>query len=143
MADKELLLQLKNCFDQCKPAFIALGDEVRLTIVTALAWTALTGHPPGISSEQAQDVSGLTAFPSHRAGDTAAPVKGMSVNEITNTTKLSRPAISHHLKILKSSRLVDSVQIGTSNIYYLTFGATTDLLHQLTSILYEIKGRNE
>ena len=68
---------------------------------------------------------------------------GMRVPDIASQTHLSRPAVSHHLKILKKAGLVDSVQAGTSNIYYITFSATTDLLHQLTSILYKLKGKNE
>ena len=133
MANKELLLQLQNCFDRCKPIFIAMGDEVRLTIITALAWTALTGYPPGKLEEE----------PVPSADTHTSRLKGLSVKEITNTTKLSRPAISHHLKILKNAGLVDSMQTGTSNIYYITFDATTDLLHGLATTLYEIREGNE
>ena len=152
MADKELLRQLQECFNECKPAFIAMGDEVRLTIINVLATKALTGHAPGASSEDARLVSSDPAVPGIPdssdspavSDDLAAAIKkGMSVKEIPNMTKLSRPAISHHLKILKKAGLVDSVQAGTSNIYYITFSATTDLLHQLTSILYKLKGKNE
>ena len=35
-------------------------------------------------------------------------------------TSLSRPAISHHLKILKEAGIVDIRQEGTANYYYLT-----------------------
>lgn len=45
---------------------------------------------------------------------------GMNVNEITGKTSLSRPAISHHLKILKDAGLVNIRQEGTANYYYLT-----------------------
>ena len=117
MADKEFLLYLQDCFDCCKPIFIALGDEVRLAIITALARTSLTGPP---------------------SPDSSLP-KGLSVKEITNTTRLSRPAISHHLKILKNAGLVDSVQIGTSNIYHLTFDPSIELLYKLSAALYEIR----
>ncbi|RGY97361.1 metalloregulator ArsR/SmtB family transcription factor [Clostridium sp. AM58-1XD] len=120
MADKEFLLYLQECFDRCKPIFIALGDEVRLAIITALARTALTGPPPD---------------PSHP--------KGLSVKEITNTTRLSRPAISHHLKILKNAGLVDSVQTGTSNIYHLTFDPSIEMLYKLSAALYEIRKESE
>ena len=44
----------------------------------------------------------------------------MNVNEITGKTSLSRPAISHHLKILKDAGLVNIRQEGTANYYYLT-----------------------
>ncbi len=73
------------------PYFIALGDEVRLTIVEVLSTAIRSGHP-----------------------------EGLNVNEITRQTSLSRPAISHHLKILKNCGLVKIHQTGTSNYYRLT-----------------------
>ncbi len=45
---------------------------------------------------------------------------GLNVNEITSRTDLSRPAISHHLKILKEAGIIQIRHIGTSNFYYLT-----------------------
>ncbi|MEY8339430.1 metalloregulator ArsR/SmtB family transcription factor [Lachnospiraceae bacterium 62-35] len=122
-ADKEALIQLHDCFNQCKPTFIALGDEVRLTIINALAKAALI-----------DSVSTICRSPLPR---------GLSVNEITNTTKLSRPAISHHLKILKRVGLVDSTRIGTSNIYYLTFENSSRLLSRLNKALHEIWPESE
>lgn len=52
--------------------------------------------------------------------------KGVRVNELTETTNLSRPAVSHHLKILKDAKLIDYRSEGTKNYYYLT--------HELTEI---------
>lgn len=46
--------------------------------------------------------------------------KGLRVNELTEATQLSRPAISHHLKILRDAKLVDYQREGTKNYYYLT-----------------------
>ncbi len=43
---------------------------------------------------------------------------GMRVPEITKCTHLSRPAVSHHLKILKEAGIVNMVRIGTMNYYY-------------------------
>ena len=42
---------------------------------------------------------------------------GLNVNEITRRTSLSRPAISHHLKILKEAGIVGVRQEGTANYY--------------------------
>ena len=140
MADKELLRRLNSCFNMCKPLFIAMGDEVRLTIITVLATEALTGR---YSAESSQVSAKSPDFGSFDNNTLPKRPKGLSVKEITNTTKLSRPAISHHLKILKNAGLVDSVQVGTSNIYYITFSATRDLLHELTETLYKIKVQNE
>lgn len=44
---------------------------------------------------------------------------GMRVGEITKRTNLSRPAVSHHLKILKDAKIVDVVKQGTMNFYYI------------------------
>lgn len=43
---------------------------------------------------------------------------GMRVGDITSKMKLSRPAVSHHLKILKSANLVKVNRVGTKNYYY-------------------------
>ena len=55
----------------------------------------------------------------------------MNVNEITCRTSLSRPAISHHLKILKQAGLVDIRQEGTANYYYLTLRRPNQILMEL------------
>lgn len=100
MATKEELLEQ---FHVCMPLFIALGDEVRLTIIEALA----------NSSERQM----------------------LNVNEVTKKTHLSRPAISHHLKILKNAGLVGIEKKGTSNYYYLTIEKCTDQLMYLGDLL--------
>ncbi len=43
---------------------------------------------------------------------------GMRVPEITKQTHLSRPAVSHHLQILKDASLIGMKRIGTMNYYY-------------------------
>ena len=62
--------ELQELFHSCMPLFIALGDEVRLNIIEALCIASQNGH-----------------------------TEGLNVNEITRQTNLSRPAISHHLKM--------------------------------------------
>ncbi|MFC6181034.1 ArsR/SmtB family transcription factor [Lactiplantibacillus daowaiensis] len=52
--------------------------------------------------------------------DPAAVKNGLQVTDLISVTKLSRPAVSHHLKILKDAQLVDYQRIGTKNFYYLT-----------------------
>lgn len=44
---------------------------------------------------------------------------GIRVGEITAKTYLSRPAVSHHLKILKETEIVNIRREGTKNYYYL------------------------
>ncbi len=99
---------LKSKFHSCMPLFIALGDEVRLGIVEALS---------------------IASFPNQ---------KGMNVNEITKKTHLSRPAVSHHLKILKDAGMVDSRQEGTANYYYLTIEQSTRQLMDFGRMLQHI-----
>ncbi len=43
---------------------------------------------------------------------------GMRVPDITAKTHLSRPAVSHHLQILKDAGLVGMHRTGTMNYYY-------------------------
>lgn len=43
---------------------------------------------------------------------------GMRVPEITKCTHLSRPAVSHHLQVLKDAGLIGVHRAGTRNFYY-------------------------
>ena len=43
---------------------------------------------------------------------------GMRVNDIAEKTRLSRPAVSHHLQILKDAGIVKMRRVGTKNYYY-------------------------
>ena len=43
---------------------------------------------------------------------------GMRVGELTDTVGLSRPTVSHHLKILKDAGLVSMYSVGTKNFYH-------------------------
>lgn len=43
---------------------------------------------------------------------------GMRVPEITAKTHLSRPAVSHHLRILKDAGLIQMHRVSTRNYYY-------------------------
>lgn len=94
--------ELAQQFHSCMPLFIALGDEVRLNIIESLSRAEKDGQ-----------------------------AKGLNVNEITRQTNLSRPAISHHLKILKDSGLVELEQAGTANYYRLTLEDSTRRLMTL------------
>ncbi len=93
---------LAEKYRECMPLFIALGDEVRLNIISLLY---------------------------------ANQPNGLNVNEITSRTSLSRPAISHHLKILKDAGMVNVHRIGTSNFYYLTSLESTRKLMELGALV--------
>lgn len=58
---------------------------------------------------------------------------GVRVGEITMCTNLSRPAVSHHLQILKEAGLVRMRREGTRNYYYLD--ADTRTLNCLIQML--------
>jgi ArsR family transcriptional regulator, arsenate/arsenite/antimonite-responsive transcriptional repressor len=45
--------------------------------------------------------------------------QAMNVGEITTHFKISRPAISHHLKVLKDAGIVDSEKTGQEVYYHL------------------------
>lgn len=62
--------------------------------------------------------------------------KGVRVCDLTEATQLSRPAISHHLKILKDAEIVTYKSVGTKNYYYLTHEITA--INQLKSMLENV-----
>ncbi len=47
------------------------------------------------------------------------PNEGMRVGEITKKTHLSRPAVSHHLKVLCDANVITMNKSGTMNFYCL------------------------
>ncbi|OZM58042.1 transcriptional regulator [Lottiidibacillus patelloidae] len=55
----------------------------------------------------------------------------LSVNEITEKLTLSRPAVSHHLKILRDNNLVSIEQKGTQRYYMLAIDQALKLLKHL------------
>jgi len=57
---------------------------------------------------------------------------GLRVGEITARTHLSRPAISHHLRILLDCGLVSMDKQGTMNYYSLNIGEEFQNLFTLT-----------
>lgn len=51
---------------------------------------------------------------------------GLRVPQITEMTSLSRPAVSHHLQILKDAGIVGVRHEGTRNYYYFDAGESLD-----------------
>lgn len=62
---------------------------------------------------------------------------GMRVNDIAAQTNLSRPAVSHHLQILKHAGIVKMRREGTRNYYY--FDADMEAFDQLIHMLVHAK----
>ena len=42
------------------------------------------------------------------------------MGELTVCVNLSRPAVSHHLKVLREAGLVDMYEVGTRNFYHVS-----------------------
>lgn len=59
----------------------------------------------------------------------------LSVNEIAEQSNLSRPAISHHLKIMRDNELVMIDQKGTQRYYSLSLNKSVDQLKKLIEIV--------
>lgn len=115
---------LKKSFYECMPFFIALGDEIRLTIVESLTDAAFRSCNGDFSEENLSR-------------------HGMNVGEITEKTNLSRPAVSHHLKLLKDTGIINARRQGTCNYYYLTISKSTKQLMSLGAELQNIFGDGE
>jgi len=62
---------------------------------------------------------------------------GLRVGEITVRTHLSRPAVSHHLRILLDCGIVSVDKQGTKNFYSLNIGEEFD---NLSSLIKHIAG---
>lgn len=65
-------------------------------------------------------------------------LSGIRVGEIAEKTHLTRPSISHHLRILKDAGIVNMRKEGTKNYYYVSLNETqwknmTDLIN----LIYE------
>lgn len=62
---------------------------------------------------------------------------GVRVGTITEKTNLSRPAVSHHIQILKDAGILKMRREGTKNYYY--FDADMDALNCLLQMLTHAK----
>ncbi|MFA6857001.1 MAG: metalloregulator ArsR/SmtB family transcription factor [Treponema sp.] len=70
-----------------------------------------------------------------------AGTDGMDVADITAKTHLSRPAISHHLKILKDTGMITSHKKGTQVYYFIYIQNVLDKLKDLlTSVQNLVSG---
>ena len=62
---------------------------------------------------------------------------GVRVGTITEKTNLSRPAVSHHIQILKDAVILKMRREGTKNYYY--FDADTESMNNLLKMLTHAK----
>lgn len=62
---------------------------------------------------------------------------GVRVGAITKKTNLSRPAVSHHLRILKEAGIIKVRREGTKNYYY--FDADAEAMTALLQMLNDAR----
>lgn len=60
---------------------------------------------------------------------------GLNVNAISGHINLSRPAVSHHLKVLKQSGFIQSEKKGVENYYVLTVRKPLEQLKTLITTI--------
>ena len=63
---------------------------------------------------------------------------GINVTNLSAKSKLSRPAISHHLKVLKDSGLVKPIKVGTQIFYRINLKKNLESIAALISSVQEI-----
>ena len=59
----------------------------------------------------------------------------LSVGELTRYTHLSRPAVSHHIKILRDAGLVTSEQEGAKRFYQPTFTRYVEPMRKIIELV--------
>ncbi|MFE6073821.1 ArsR/SmtB family transcription factor [Paenibacillus sp. NPDC057886] len=117
MAKQDRMKRLASEFNDCQQALVAIGDQTRQSIIMAL-----------IQSEIDSD-------------------RGIRVGDLAKQTNLSRPAVSHHLKILKDANLIEVSREGTMNFYFLDitksdFSKLRKLFGNIESFLNEFQDKS-
>lgn len=65
-------------------------------------------------------------------------LSGIRVGELAKKTHLTRPSVSHHLKILKEAGIVSMRKEGTMNYYYISADETQwQSIAELINLVYE------
>jgi DNA-binding transcriptional ArsR family regulator len=59
----------------------------------------------------------------------------LNVKELDELIPLSRPAISHHLKILKQAGIINNKKKGTENYYFLTIKSAIEDVRDLCNLI--------
>ncbi|PMD72288.1 ArsR/SmtB family transcription factor [Companilactobacillus nuruki] len=63
--------------------------------------------------------------------------KELTVNQITDQLSLSRPAVSHHLKLMLDAKVISVTKVGKERYYQVSLNDTVQLLKDLTKSLEE------
>lgn len=67
--------------------------------------------------------------------------EGINVTHLSEKSHLSRPAISHHLKVLKDSGLIIPFKVGTQIFYKLMLKENLKEVEELINSIREVLGR--
>lgn len=59
----------------------------------------------------------------------------LNVNQLTDLLPLSRPAVSHHLKLMRDARLLSVNQVGKERYYATNMPVVIDLLKSILATL--------
>lgn len=73
--------------------------------------------------------------------DAGCDSAGMQVGGITEQTRLSRPAVSHHLKVLFDAEVVGMTKQATKHFYYLSLGGEWRTLVSLVNGIEQLRTR--
>jgi ArsR family transcriptional regulator len=68
-----------------------------------------------------------------------AACEGLQVGDITAKTHLSRPAVSHHLKVLYDAEVVGMTKQATKHFYYLNLGGEWPTLVSLVQNIERLR----
>lgn len=68
----------------------------------------------------------------------AAGPQGINVVQLSQKTTLSRPAVSHHLKVLKEAKIVEPIKNGTQIFYRLKLRESLNSVKNLITMIDEI-----
>lgn len=71
----------------------------------------------------------------HKILDLLLNEGSMNVNAITARLHLSRPAVSHHLKLMRDANMVQVTRVGTERYYTATLDDAIRLLHEMLGSL--------
>lgn len=66
---------------------------------------------------------------------------GINVTDLSAKSNLSRPAISHHLKVLKDCGLIKPKKVGTQIFYQLNITENLNVLSELISSIQKVLDR--
>ena len=64
--------------------------------------------------------------------------EGINVSNLSAKSKLSRPAISHHLKVLKDAGLIKPLKIGTQIFYKLALNKNIETLEEFIDSIKKV-----